>query len=108
MEFGAFFIGNTTCPLLIHPASPRMCRILYSYRFIEHFSPYCRHCKNFAPLWEQLVRENDAKEDPGIHMAQVNCAVHGGTSHPSCLLPQILMFPFKTSATRITSAATPR
>ena len=50
-----------------------------SSRFIEHFSPYCHHCRAFAPLWEQLVKENEAKADPGIHMAQVNCAVHGGT-----------------------------
>ncbi|KAI0751693.1 thioredoxin-domain-containing protein [Daedaleopsis nitida] len=45
--------------------------------FIEHFSPYCRHCKAFLPTWEQLVEENEKQADPGIHLAQVNCAVHG-------------------------------
>ena len=69
---------------------------------------YMRTNKVINRVSEQLVRENDAKEDPGIHMAQVNCAVHGGTSRPSYLRPQTLMLPFKTSATRITSAATPR
>lgn len=45
--------------------------------FIEHFSPYCRHCRNFAPTWQQLVEETEKQEDPGIHLAQVNCAVDG-------------------------------
>ncbi|KZT63979.1 thioredoxin-like protein [Daedalea quercina L-15889] len=45
--------------------------------FIEHFSPYCGHCRNFLPTWEQLVKENANMSDPGIHLAQVNCAVHG-------------------------------
>ncbi|KAI0077603.1 thioredoxin-domain-containing protein [Panus rudis PR-1116 ss-1] len=45
--------------------------------FIEHFSPYCRHCRDFAPTWEQLVAETQNSDDPGIHLAQVNCAVHG-------------------------------
>ncbi|KAI0765574.1 thioredoxin-domain-containing protein [Irpex lacteus] len=45
--------------------------------FIEHFSPYCGHCRQFAPTWEQLVEENQKQDDPGIHLAQVNCAVDG-------------------------------
>ncbi|KAI0773638.1 thioredoxin-like protein [Fomes fomentarius] len=45
--------------------------------FIEHFSPYCRHCRDFLPTWTQLYEENEKKADPGIHLAQVNCAVHG-------------------------------
>ncbi|KAH9853322.1 thioredoxin-domain-containing protein [Lenzites betulinus] len=45
--------------------------------FIEHFSPYCGHCRNFAPTWKQLVEQTESKVDPGIHLAQVNCAVHG-------------------------------
>ncbi|KAI0655239.1 thioredoxin-domain-containing protein [Cubamyces menziesii] len=49
--------------------------------FIEHFSPYCGHCRNFAPTWKQLVEETEKKPDPGIHLAQVNCAVHGDLCH---------------------------
>ncbi|OBZ66615.1 Thioredoxin domain-containing protein 5 [Grifola frondosa] len=45
--------------------------------FIEHFSPYCGHCRKFAPTWEKLVEDNHNAADPGIHLAQVNCAVHG-------------------------------
>ncbi|PFH44884.1 hypothetical protein AMATHDRAFT_72161 [Amanita thiersii Skay4041] len=44
--------------------------------FIEHFSPYCPHCRRFAPKWEQLVKEGKA-EFPHVNFAQVNCAVHG-------------------------------
>ncbi|KAM5540632.1 hypothetical protein V8D89_005663 [Ganoderma adspersum] len=45
--------------------------------FIEHTSPYCYHCRAFAPTWAQLVEANDKKADSGIHLAQINCAVHG-------------------------------
>jgi len=45
--------------------------------FIEHFSPYCGHCRKFLPTWEQLVQENEKQDDSGIHLAQVNCAVDG-------------------------------
>ncbi|KAI0665366.1 thioredoxin-domain-containing protein [Trametes maxima] len=45
--------------------------------FVKHFSPYCGHCRNFAPTWKQLVEQTESKPDPGIHLAQVNCAVNG-------------------------------
>ncbi|KAH9927854.1 thioredoxin-domain-containing protein [Amylocystis lapponica] len=45
--------------------------------FIEHFSPYCRHCREFAPTWSQLVEDNQKSVDPGVQLAQVNCAVDG-------------------------------
>ncbi|KAF9045695.1 thioredoxin-domain-containing protein [Hymenopellis radicata] len=43
---------------------------------VEHFSPYCGHCKAFAPTWEELVKISET-EVPGIKLAQVNCAVNG-------------------------------
>ncbi|KAI0665820.1 hypothetical protein C8Q78DRAFT_933526, partial [Trametes maxima] len=45
--------------------------------FVKHFSPYCGHCRNFAPTWKQLVEPTESKPDPGIHLARVNCAVNG-------------------------------
>jgi len=45
--------------------------------FIEHFSPYCSHCRNFKPTWEQLIIE--AKEEiPLVKMGTVDCVMHGG------------------------------
>lgn len=44
------------------------------YWFIEHFSPWCPHCRDFAPLWDELVGDYTGT---GVHLAQVNCAVHG-------------------------------
>ncbi|KXN90554.1 Thioredoxin domain-containing protein 5 [Leucoagaricus sp. SymC.cos] len=44
--------------------------------FVEHFSPYCVHCRRFAPTWEKLV-EACATEIPSVHLAQVDCSVHG-------------------------------
>lgn len=44
---------------------------------MEHFSPYCGHCKSFAPTWAQLAGDTASTPDPGIQLAQVNCVVHG-------------------------------
>ncbi|KAF8624254.1 hypothetical protein AX15_005967 [Amanita polypyramis BW_CC] len=46
------------------------------YWFIEHFSPFCTHCRQFAPTWEKLVLEAKT-EIPNVVLAVVNCAVHG-------------------------------
>jgi protein disulfide-isomerase-like protein len=45
--------------------------------FIEHFSPYCRHCRNFEPTWNRVVDKFEKNPDLGIHLAQVNCALNG-------------------------------
>ncbi|TFY83254.1 hypothetical protein EWM64_g755 [Hericium alpestre] len=57
------------------PAGPAYthCRALVA-RFIEHFSPWCGHCRAFAPLWNELVADY---EGSSVHLAGVNCAVHG-------------------------------
>jgi len=44
---------------------------------IEHFSPYCHHCRDFAPTWSKLVEETRHSSNPGIQLAQVNCVVYG-------------------------------
>jgi hypothetical protein len=53
-------------------------RLTVVVRFIEHFSPYCSHCRHFAPTWGELVEDFKAHEETGINLAQVNCATHGG------------------------------
>ncbi|KAJ4471993.1 protein disulfide isomerase [Lentinula aciculospora] len=47
--------------------------------FIEHFSPYCGHCRAFASTWEELVEKNKegSADATGVKLAQINCAVHG-------------------------------
>lgn len=45
--------------------------------FIEHFSPYCPHCKHFKPTWDQLFTEAQT-EIPEVKMATVDCIMYGG------------------------------
>ncbi|KAF8516674.1 thioredoxin-like protein [Gautieria morchelliformis] len=45
--------------------------------FVEYFSPYCIHCRNFAPTWNRLVEHVQLQDDPGVRLVQVNCATEG-------------------------------
>ncbi|KAF9236400.1 thioredoxin-like protein [Melanogaster broomeanus] len=45
--------------------------------FVEHFSPYCGHCRHFESTWNELVGHFESKADPGVHFAQVDCTVNG-------------------------------
>ena len=50
---------------------------------VEFYSPYCHHCRHFAPTWDQISEhvQKEAQEGSGptvgIGMAQVNCVTYG-------------------------------
>ncbi|GAA5990128.1 hypothetical protein JCM11641_001064 [Rhodosporidiobolus odoratus] len=49
---------------------------------VEHFSPYCGHCRSFAPTWKEFVdltSSTAARHD--FHFAQVDCAANGDLCH---------------------------
>ncbi|GAA5881113.1 hypothetical protein JCM3774_000876 [Rhodotorula dairenensis] len=49
---------------------------------VEHYSPYCSHCKTFAPTWKELVDTyRDAAGAHDFHFAQVDCAANGDLCH---------------------------
>ncbi|TRM68611.1 thioredoxin-like protein [Schizophyllum amplum] len=62
---------------------------------IEHFSPYCGHCKHFLPTWQQLVKDvaNDPAQ-PSVYLAQVDCAMHGDLCNANGVkgYPQLNMY----------------
>jgi len=45
--------------------------------FIECFSPFCPHCKHFAPTWIKLVDKMKHYEPAGLKMGQVDCIAQG-------------------------------
>ncbi|GAA6012954.1 hypothetical protein JCM11491_000919 [Sporobolomyces phaffii] len=49
---------------------------------VEHYSPYCSHCRAFAPKWKELV-EMYSLTGPAhdFHFAQVDCASNGDLCH---------------------------
>ncbi|KAL7410893.1 thioredoxin-like protein [Mrakia frigida] len=45
---------------------------------VEHYSPQCGHCREFAPTWAKIAEEKkDLEKVTGFHMAQVNCLAQG-------------------------------
>ncbi|GAA5991874.1 hypothetical protein JCM10908_002250 [Rhodotorula pacifica] len=51
-------------------------------KLVEHYSPYCSHCKSFAPTWKELVSTyRDAADAHDFHFAQVDCAADGDLCH---------------------------
>ncbi|WFD29184.1 protein disulfide-isomerase [Malassezia sp. CBS 17886] len=46
---------------------------------LEFYSPYCPHCRNFAPVWDALAERSDRhRTDPAapLRLARVNCVVY--------------------------------
>ncbi|GAA5957730.1 hypothetical protein JCM21900_004954 [Sporobolomyces salmonicolor] len=49
---------------------------------VEHYSPYCSHCKAFAPKWKELVDQySSSASSHNFHFAQVDCALNGDLCH---------------------------
>ncbi|CAO3583598.1 unnamed protein product [Absidia cylindrospora] len=46
--------------------------------FVEHFSPYCHLCIDFAPTWKELTEEEDGLASThDIHFGTINCSIYG-------------------------------
>ncbi|KAI7937669.1 hypothetical protein MJO29_014984 [Puccinia striiformis f. sp. tritici] len=45
--------------------------------FLECYSPFCPHCKRFAPTWIGLVGKMKEFESQGLKMGQVDCIAQG-------------------------------
>ncbi|KAH8827187.1 thioredoxin-like protein [Flagelloscypha sp. PMI_526] len=69
--------------------------------FVEHFSPWCGHCKAFAPDWEKLygmvdadVGSEVAKGREEVRLRQVDCAVNGDLCNKNGIAgyPTLIMY----------------
>lgn len=62
---------------------------------VEFYSPYCSHCKRFAPTWEKVASEKAPLEAiSGFTMAQVNCIAQGDLCNENKVTgyPQVTLF----------------
>ncbi|KIY51914.1 thioredoxin-domain-containing protein [Fistulina hepatica ATCC 64428] len=78
--FVAVFAFSSALPVQTESLTPENFKLITEHGvwFIEYFSPYCAHCRAFAPDWETLGEEVSQEDKlPKVHMAQVDCAVHG-------------------------------
>lgn len=57
---------------------------------VEHYSPYCHHCRAFAPTWKSLVDLFEAEAGRhDFHFAQVDCAANGDL----CVANEVKFYP---------------
>ncbi|KAG8688702.1 hypothetical protein FRC11_004943 [Ceratobasidium sp. 423] len=62
---------------------------------VEFYSPYCPHCKRFAPTWDKVAKEKAPLVDiSGFTMAQVNCIAQGDLCNSNGVTgyPQVMLF----------------
>lgn len=55
--------------------------------FVKFYAPWCGHCKNMAPAWEQLGKA--VADESGIEIASVDCT----TSKATCTKADIRSYP---------------
>lgn len=58
--------------------------------FIEFYSPYCGHCKRFAPVLHDLAESNfHLRDSSNFNIARVNCIAQGDL----CMRENIAAYP---------------
>ncbi|KAH8999546.1 thioredoxin-domain-containing protein [Lactarius akahatsu] len=77
----SFLVASLAVSLPVQSAEPKLLSpdtfgetVASGYWFVEHFSPYCHHCRAFAPTWDALVEDYAGSR---VNFAQVDCAVNG-------------------------------
>lgn len=65
--------------LLLAFSLARSSFVLALHRLVEFFSPYCPHCQQFAPIWQDVLEmQEHLATDSDFHMSRVNCIEQGG------------------------------
>jgi thioredoxin-like negative regulator of GroEL len=41
---------------------------------VKFYAPWCGHCKNLAPTWEELATKSKGK----FNVAKIDCTIHKG------------------------------
>jgi len=62
---------------------------------VEFYSPYCPHCKRFAPTWDKVAEEKAPLASiSGFNMAQVDCIAQGDLCNSNGVTgyPQLMVF----------------
>lgn len=57
--------------------------------FVDFFAPWCHHCRDVWPEWNQASKHYDLPKDVQVHFGKINCEEH----HEQCLEQHIRGYP---------------
>ncbi|CAG5133306.1 unnamed protein product [Candidula unifasciata] len=62
--------------------------------FVMFYAPWCGHCKNLAPTWDELAKMYNKVEGSPVIIAKVDCTVHTGlcADHDIVGFPTLKLF----------------
>ena len=46
-------------------------------RFIKHFSPFCKHCTELAPIWIDLAVGKTREYSGRLKFGEIDCVAYG-------------------------------
>lgn len=85
------FVSRTSSGIWCVPPS----RDMADQRFIKHYSPYCKHCLELAPVWNEIAEKS--QEYAGrLNFGAVDCVANGDICNDNDIkaFPVMQWYPF--------------
>lgn len=87
LVFATFMAANADVVVLTDATYADKLKEQDTLWFIKFYAPWCGHCKNMAPAWEELGKA--LVDESGIEIASVDCT----TSKATCTKADIRSYP---------------
>jgi thioredoxin-like negative regulator of GroEL len=67
--------------------------------FIKHYSPYCKHCTELAPVWNEIAEKMPRQYNGRVNFGSVDCVANGDICNDNDVkaFPVMQWYPFPAS-----------